>query len=449
MTKKIFLPLLATIALCSCGGQSSQASSAQSQEGGATAITIWAGESEDSLAYVNEVTEAFKLANPDKKYDFTVKAVSESSVSGDWAADPSQAADFAIAADDQIPAMVKSNLIHSLEPLDKYIEGLSTSIKTRNSAESIEMVTDNGKTYGFPVSASNGYILFYNAKYIKAEDTTSFEKLLAAINKASQENGKNFRFGYPHNSGWYLDGWFRGAGFSVLGEAGKSTVECDWNGTVDGVKGVDVASAMVKLANGQYKDNWTSQTGAQIMTQIDDAQPNQIIATITGTWEYRRIKAAWGDNTGATVLPSYHVAEASKDFGMQSVKGFKLGIVNAKRTKTLIESARFAEFLTNYDNQILRFNKLSEAPTNKEAAQKIDVNSNPAVKALNEQWQKGAFVEKVNEAFWNPSNGLSVQLAKNDGSSFVTSGAGTADVVIDTAAVQAALDACVNSLSGK
>lgn len=454
MKAKYLMSALSLIALVSCGGEgeSSQASSsAASSAGGVTNITVWAGETEDSLAYVNEVAEAFKKAHPEKEYNFTVKAVSESSVSGDWAADPSQAADFAIAADDQIPAMIKSNLIQSLEPLDRYIEGLSDTIKTRNSKESIDMVTSEGKTYGFPVSASNGYILYYNSKYISKEDTTSFSSLLAAVKRASEQYGKNFRFGFPHHSGWYLDGWFRGAGFNVVGEAGSTTVECDWNKEVNGVKGVDVASSLVKLAHGEYKNQWTSQTQALLMTQIDDAQPNQIIATINGTWNYKRIKAAWGDNTAATVLPSYHVDEANKDFSMQSVKGFKIGIVNAKRAKTLIDSAKFAEFLTNYDNQILRFNALSEAPTNTEAASKVDTTTNPAVKALDEQWAKGSFTEKVNEAFWNPSNGLSDQLCAGSAgasASFITSGEGTADIVIDKAAVQAALDACVNALSG-
>ena len=457
MKKRMLLTLLASVALASCGGGSSEPGSASAPEssGGEKTkvdLTVWAGETDESFNYLKDVSEAFKKANTDFDYNFTIKAVSESSVNGDWAADAAQAADFAIAADDQIPSMIKSNLIASLETLDRAIPDLSTTIRNRNSDESVQMVTDQDKTWGFPVSASNGYILYYNSDYISEADTTSFESLLAAIKRASEKDGKTYRFGFPYNSGWYLDGWFHGAGFSATGLAGEATVACDWDKTVNGVDGKDVAGSLVKLAHGQYEQYWTSQEQSMIMTQIDTSSSSPIIATINGTWNYSRIKGTWGEKAKATTLPSFHVDLANKDFGMQSVKGFKIGIVNAKRTKTVRHSAKFAEFLTNYDNQVLRFNRLSEAPTNKQAAQDIDVNSNPAVKALNEQWNQGSFIEKVNEAFWNPSNSLSTLLCNggNKGEyNYIKSGRGTADIQLDYDAIQTQLENTVKLLSGQ
>ena len=461
--KKLLISLLAATALSSCGGGSATPSTTSTPSGTSgqdtssgekqtVDLTVWAGETDEAYHYLEEVSNAFKKANTDFNYNFTIKAVSESSVNGDWAADAAKAADFAIAADDQIPSMIKSNLIASLESLDRAIPGLSEDIRSRNSEESVEMVRDSDKTWGFPVSASNGYILYYNSDYITEEDTASFDTLLAAIKRASDRDGKTYRFGFPYNSGWYLDGWFHGAGFSATGNAGEAKVTCDWNGTVNGVAGKDVAGALVKLAHGQYENYWTSQDQSMLMTQIGTDSSSPVIATINGTWNYSRIKSSWGEKACATSLPSYHADLSNKDFAMQSVKGFKIGIVNAKRTKTVRHAARFAEFLTNYENQILRFNKLSEAPTNKKAAADIDVNTNPAVKALNEQWKKGAFIEKVNETFWNPSNSLSTLLCNggNKGEyNYITSGRGTADIVIDYDAIQTQLDNTVKQLSGQ
>lgn len=420
-------------------------------------LTIWAGETQESVDYIRTVAADFKKANPRSNYTFNIKPVSESSVSGDWAADPDDAADVAIAADDQIPVMIAADYLQNVNQLEKRIPGITESIKTRNSQEAITAVTHSDeKMYGYPVSASNGFILYYNSDLIKAEDTTSFDKLLAAIAKVSEEKGKNYRFGFPSNSGWYLDGWFRPAGFDVYGEAGKTTVECGWNGTAkdkDGteVAGVDVAASLVKLAHGQYEKYWTSQKQELIMTQIDANQPNQIIATINGTWNYNRIKAAWGAGTAAATLPTYHVDSVNKDYGMQSVKGFKIAVVNRNRASTVVAASRFAEFLTNYESQILRFDTLSEAPTNTESEKLCDFNTNVCLKAMKEQWTKGAFVEKVNEAYWNPSNGLATQLCNGDSgaASFIASGKGTADVTVNKEAIQAALDACVKTLSGK
>ena len=417
-------------------------------------LTVWAGETQDSVDFIRAVAQDFKKVNPRSNYTINVKPVSESSVSGDWASDPSNAADVAIAADDQIPSMISSNYIQDLEPLSKKaIPGIYESVKSRNTTDSVNAATDSGKLYGFPVSASNGYILYYNSDLIAKEDTTSFDKLLAAIARASEKDGVNYQFGFPYNSGWYLDGWFHGAGFNATGEAGKTTVDCNWNQTItdpagNSVKGSDVAGALVKLAHGQYESHWTSAKQENIMTMIDKGNAKQVIATINGTWNYRRIAAAWGDGAAATTLPTYH-AENGIDYGMQSVKGYKIAVVNRSRSKTILPAARFAEFLTNYSSQIIRFDSLSEAPTNTESTKQCDFETNACVKALNEQWQKGAFVEKVNEAFWNPSNGLSTQLCEGtSGTSFIASGKGTANIVLNTEAIQVALDACVASFQG-
>ena len=411
-------------------------------------LSVWGGETQDSVDFIKTVAKDFKKANPQSNYTINVKPVSESSVSGDWESDPSTAADVAIAADDQIPSMVASNYIQDLDAMSRKIPGLADDIKNRNIPEAVEAVLHDGKTYGFPVSASNGYVLFYNSKYINAEDTVSFDKLLKAIHEASVRENKNFTFGYPYNSGWYLDGWFHGAGFSAIGEAGATTVECNWNSTVDGVQGKDVAGAMLKLAHGEYSRHWSYGEGSNLMARIGDSSNDQVIATINGTWSWNQVKKNWGEFSQATVLPSYHLDLANKDIAMHSVKGFKIAVINKARAKTAIAAARFAEFLTNYESEILRYDLINEAPTNVASREQTDFSTNPCVNAVNEQWAKGAFVEKVNKAFWSYSNGLSVQLSDNSDTSLITSGAGTADVVINYDAVQDALDACVNSLAG-
>ena len=470
MKSRIALLLVScAAALVSCGGGDATSSSVFSRRsieswsnpyaGTATEsvnLTIWSGETQESVDYIKMVASDFKKANPKSNYNFTIKPVSESSVSGDWEQNPNTAADLAIAADDQIPSMVSSKRLVSLEQLSAVkIPGLKDNVVARTLPEAIDAVTQPDpedpeveKVYGIPVSASNGFVLYYNSKYVHADEVGSFESLLAGINRASTEAGRNLVFGYPYNSGWYLDGWFHGAGFSVTGEAGKTYCVCDWNTTLSsGVTGLDVASSMVRLAHGQYKSHWNADAETKLMTRINDDSNNQVVATISGTWNYNKLVKAWGEeNTKATVLPTYHLAAKNADVRMCSVKGFKIAVIN-KAKANAPAAARFAEFLANYESQVLRYDFLNEAPANLDARTLIEKEElNPVVKAINDQWET-SFVEKVNPTYWNPSNGLSVQLADQTNGDLIVSGDGTAAVVLNEAAIQAALDACVASLA--
>lgn len=422
-------------------------------------LSVWGGETDAAQKYLNMVCEDFNKANPKAKYTLRIKPVSEGSVSGDWKQDPAKAADLAICADDQLPEMIAAGYLQNLTTLGRKMEGLVENLKDRNSAESIEAVTnaEDNKLYGFPVSASNGYVLYYNSALIKPEDTVSFESLLAAIKRASDEKGKSYKFGFPSHSGWYLDGWFRSAGFSVYGDPTAQGVVCDWNETVEDhegteVAGKDVAASLVKLAHGQYRDQWASMKQDLIINQVGDDNPNQIIATINGTWNYDAIRASWGDaNTAATVLPKFHVDSVNKDYNMWSVKGFKVAVVNAKADSgNVVMAGRFAEFLSNYEEQVLRFDLLHEAPTNVESVKLCDYATNPVVSALSKQWEKGGFVEKVNSHYWNPSDSLSDQLCAGTAGkdlNFITSGAGTKDIVVNLDAIQTAIKTAVDNMS--
>ncbi len=449
---------LALALLTSCGGGSATASIihrdivwenpyAGTAKETAT-LSVWAGNSEESIAYLNAIIADFKKANPDSNYTFKVKAVSESKVRGTWNEDPNNAADFAVLADDQFPLMIQDKRLQDLNSLSFDIPALAEKVETRNSPDAIEAVTSKGLLYGFPVSASNGYILYYNSELLSPRDVTSFDTLLSAVKRVSEEKNTDYAFGFPYNSGWYLDGWFHGAGFSATGEADGETIQSDWNGEVGGVKGVDVAGALVKLAHGQYEKYWTSDKEETLINHASSKYRNKrVIATISGTWNYNALKGYWGEGkTGAAVLPTFNVG--SKEFRMNSVKGFKIGVVNKNKKDNVLPAMRFAEFYSNYESQIVRFDNLSEAPTNTASLAQCDLDANPAVKAIAEQREIGGFVQKVNGVFWNPSNLLSTQLCEGtagDGHSFIASGKGSADIVLNDEEIQAALDTCVSS----
>lgn len=63
---------------------------------------------------------------------------------------------------------------------------------------------------------------------------------------------------------------------------------------------------------------------------------------------------------------------------------------------------RLAEWLTNEKSQTERFKQRGEAPSNVNAANSPDVNSSPAIRALNEQSSYG-YLQNVGGEFWQPA----------------------------------------------
>lgn len=467
MKARFTLLALAGLTLAGCGGSTPAASSipstpaASSEASQATSIPsvswdnpyadiadetatlmVWAGESQDSIDFVKHAAAEFKKANPRSNYTIQTKAVSEAKAFGEWQKDPNTAADVAIVADDQLPSMISSNYIQNVDAFSsKVIPGIKENLRARNDEDSMNAVIVNDKAYGFPVSSSNSYILYYKTDVIQDTAVDSFESLLAAI-KAASDDSHAYRFGFPYQSGWYLDGWMHAAGCTATGAPGGN-IDSNWSGA----QALDAARALVKLAHGQYEAQWYSDMANTIMTQVGEG-PSQIVATISGTWSYKALQKAWNGHVGATILPKYHLDAANQDVRMQAPQGYKIAVVNAK-SQQIKPAAKFAEFLTNYAMQIARFDLVSEAPTNTAASHDVDLDSNACVKAVFEQYEENAFIEKVNEFFWNPSDSLATQLCgastKQGQTNLIASGKGTAEIVTDDTEIQNALNECVAS----
>jgi len=196
------------------------------------------------------MTENFAAANPDTKFYFTIGAVSESKVKDEWTKDPENAADFAIAADDQLYDLAKADYVQDITLLN---ETMASDVESRNGALSVSVCKYNNDLYAYPVSASNGFFLYYDSTILSATDVDDFDTMLAALKAKSVADGKVYQFGFPYDSGWYLEGFYRGAGFTIDKDAnGKNN--CTWDSSTGTPSGLDVSSALVKLSSGEYKD---------------------------------------------------------------------------------------------------------------------------------------------------------------------------------------------------
>ena len=94
--------------------------------------------------------------------------------------------------------------------------------KETNSEATVAAATKDGKLYAYPLTASNGYFLYYDSNIFSEEDVASWENLTAKAEEAGTKVGMNVA------DGWYLYGFFSGAGCELSMNEDNSN-NCDWN----------------------------------------------------------------------------------------------------------------------------------------------------------------------------------------------------------------------------
>ncbi len=372
------MSLITMMALCACGSKEE------------VRLSVWCAS--DDVDMVTDMADEFAAKYSSKAdFTFTISAEEEMNCKEDVLADIDSAADVFIFAADQFEELYRAGaLLAVTTDADKII-----SDNGGEDAGSIRCATRDGQLYAYPLTASNGYFLYYNKEYFSDEDVKSFDRIL----EVAADNGKKVSMDY--SSGWYIYSFFKGAGLDVSMNEDGLTNTCNWNSVTNDIKGVDVAQAMLDIAS-----------NAGFLNCGDDAfvagvEDGTIIAGINGTWNSTKIEAAWGDNYAATKLPTYTVA--GKQRQMCSFAGYKLAGVNST-TEQSEWAMQFAEWITNEDNQLKRFEIRGEGPSNVNAAANEEVLAAPAIAALGEQSEFG-YLQNVAEAYWNPTYLFGVTIA--------------------------------------
>lgn len=166
---------------------------------------------------------------------------------------------------------------------------------------------------------------------------------------------------------------------------------CNWNTTEGAVKGIDVAEALLKITSSPA---FMSQGDSLF---VESAASGEVIAGISGVWNEVAIREAWGNDYGACKLPTYTCA--GKQVQMSSFTGYKLMGVNAYSDH--VEWAhKLASWITNEQNQTIRFEQRSQGPSNINAAASDAVIKVPAITAVIEQSQYGT-LQRVGSLYWD------------------------------------------------
>ena len=370
MVMCIAICMLMTALLSGCG-----------KEKESVTLSLWGPEEDQEM--LGEMVDAFKEKYKEEaEFNITICAENEVTCKETVLIDPKNAADVYAFVDDQFSSLCQNNaLLEITENVDEIIEA-----NGGKESAAIQSASYDGKLYAYPMTASNGYFLYYNKEYFTEEDVKSFDKML----EIAKANDKKVAMDFT--SGWYLYSFFKGAGLNVeLSEDGLTNI-CDWNTTEGKYKGVDVAEAMSNLVGNPGFLNCGD------LDFVAGAKDGSIIAGINGAWNAKNIQEAYGDHYAATKLPEYSIAGDLVQ--MHSFVGYKLVGVNAY-TQNPKWAQRLAQWITNEENQMIRFERKGDCPSNVKAASSEKVIASPAIAALAAQAEY-SHIQRVSDSFWMP-----------------------------------------------
>ena len=296
-------------------------------------------------------------------------------------------ADVFAFADDQVAALAAAG---GLDPI-----GDSAVIQGSSLSAAVEAASVGGTLYAYPLTADNGYFLYYNKSYFSEEDIQSLDRMLELATQAGRLVAMDW------SSAWYVYAFFGNTGLEVgLNEDGLTNY-CTWNSAEGAVRGVDVAEAMLSIAASPGFANMTDQEF------LAGVRNGSVIAGVSGVWNDVAIQEAWGENTGASKLPSYTCA--GRQIQMASFSGCKLIGVNAY-SRHPEWAARLAEWITSESNQRLRFERRGQGPANTNAANSPEVQASPAIAALLAQSEYSQ-LQRVGGKFWDPVTQFAGEMA--------------------------------------
>lgn len=374
----LWFPLLMALSLSGCGSApQAPLEESPAPDAGPINLTVWGAEEDEEM--LCQMIDGFKAQyRGQADFQITYMPQSESHCMDALMADLEQGADVFAFADDQLNTLVAAG---ALEPIEN-----AGSVRENNLPEAVLAASVNDTLYALPLTADNGYFLYYNKQYFSQEDITSLDRMLdiAAANekKVSME----------WSSGWYVYSLFGNTGLSLGLNDDGITNYCTWNSTDGAIKGTHVAQAMVNIAGHPGFEN-TDDAGF-----LEGVKNGTIIAGINGVWNAVAVEDAWGRNYGAAKLPTYTCA--GQQVQMASFSGYKLLGVNAY-SRHREWASELAKWIASEENQKLRFLMRGQGPSNRQAAASKEVQDSPAIAALLEQ-SKYSRLQRIGSNFWEP-----------------------------------------------
>ena len=341
-------------------------------------ITIWVAEKAVDLT--KQQIADFNASNElGITFNATVEPVSESDAATQMITDVEAGGDLFCFAQDQFARLVQSGALAKL--------GLKAAetVTANNAAGVVAAATSGDALFAYPLTADNGYFMYYDKSVIPEEDVDSLEAIIADCEAAQ----KYFAF-EMQTSAWYIASFFFGTGCVSEWTTDSDGQFIEVHDTFNSDRGLIAVKGMKKLVSSPY--HLSSSSGAEFASGA--------AVVVSGTWDYNTVEGILGDNMGVADLPSFEVDGELYHLG--SFNGCKLlGVkpqVDAVRAAALHQ---LAQYLTGEKCQMERFDALAWGPSNIAAQQSEAVQANPGLAALLAQSPYSIPQGQIHGSWWD------------------------------------------------
>ena len=380
---------------------------APSTEGQNYVFTIWGAEQDQAM--LKEMCNAYAAANPQNTYKFLFGVQEENNTAEKVLADVKNGPDIYSFPSDQINQLIAGG---ALARIGGEIEA---NIKAINDPDSVDAatVTINGENqlYAYPSTGDNCYFVYYDKRVHSEEDLKSLDTMLAVAGNA----GKQVHFKL-NNDGWYLSSFFfampelkyQVAYNEIMAETSVSI-------NYDSEAGLTVMQSLRS-----YIQNDALLTATDDAVLLNGFLEGTASAAVTGTWNAIAISKVLGENMGVCKLPTANIG--GKQVQLSGYKGYKLmGVNGACDNSKKAEAHKLAQWLTNEQNQIKRYETRNFCPTNINAANSAKVINDPIMQVVKEQFTYNRTQKGVPLSYWSPMASLITPIITDRANGVVTS----------------------------
>ncbi len=370
-------------------------------------LTVWAAQEDQAM--IKQMCQAYAAANPQNEYKFLYGVQGENDTADKVLNDVTSGPDVYSFPSDQLGRLFAGGALARIGG------DIEINLKEVNTAASIDAATltigGQDQLWAYPSTADNCYFVYYDKRvFSNPDDLASLDKMLDVAEAA----GKKVHFKL-NDDGWYLSSFFfANPDLKYDVSYDDSMVETKVEINYDNAAGLETMKALRSYI---MRDGLVAQTADDKIIAAftpDGSGKTEAAAAVTGIWNAKAIQDLLGENMGVCKLPTATIS--GKQVQLSGYMGYKLMGVNGY-SKNLGEAHKLAQWLTNEQNQLLRFQTRGFGPTNKVIAAMDEVKNDTIMSAIHAQAPFNRTQKGVPNGYWTPMGSLITPIitAKADG----------------------------------